>query len=289
MPAAVNPPGSDPTQSVVAGQVDASGFAAAAAPVQAQTLVVTDGVGLIAGEVAIVSGEIEIPAYRAAPAHGRLAPALLIVHEVFGVHEHIKDVCRRFAHLGFFAVAPQLYFRQGDPAKISDVPTLIAQIVSKVPDSQVLADLDAAASWAAAQGADANRLGITGFCWGGRICWLYAAHSPRLRAAIAWYGRLVGAATALTPSHPIDVAARLHVPVLGLYGGADSSIPAQTIENMKRALARNPGAGARSEFVVYPEAPHAFFADYRPNYREAPARDGWARCLAWLKANGIAP
>jgi len=265
----------------------ATGFAAAVLPVQAQTAITTDSVGLLAGEVAIPVDGALMPAYRAAPAGVPAAPIVLVVQEVFGVHEHIKDICRRFAKLGYLALAPELYARQGDPSKISDIPTLIAQIVSKVPDAQVMGDLDASAAWAAKNGGDGAKLGITGFCWGGRITWLYAARNPQLKAAVAWYGRLVGDATPLTPSNPIDVAAQIRVPVLGLYGGADTGIPVETIDRMKLALAANPGRGARSQFVVYPDAPHAFHADYRPSYRKEAAQDGWARCVAWMKANGV--
>jgi carboxymethylenebutenolidase len=233
-----------------------------------------------------------MPAYRAAPLPqarppGAALPIVIVVQEIFGVHEHIRDVCRRFAKLGYLAVAPELYARQGDPSKYPDIPALYAAIVSKVPDAQVMADLDATAAWAGANGGDGARLGVTGFCWGGRITWLYAAHSAQVKAAVAWYGRLVGETSALTPAQPVDVAAAVHAPVLGLYGGADTGIGQDTIERMKQALAANPGAGARSAFVVYPNAPHAFHADYRPSYRKEAAQDGWRRCIAWLKENGV--
>lgn len=270
----------------------ASGFAAAVSPVQAQTAITTDSAGLLAGEVAIPAAGGNMPAYRAAPAAApgtRQAPLpiVLVVQEIFGVHEYIRDVCRRFARLGYLAVAPELYARQGDPSRYPDIPSLYAAIVSKVPDAQVMADLDATADWAVGAGGDPDRLAVTGFCWGGRITWLYAAHAARVRAAVAWYGRLVGESTALTPVHPVDVAAQVRAPVLGLYGGADAGIGPETIERMKQALAGNKGAGARSRFVVYPDAPHAFHADYRPSYRKAAAEDGWARCIAWLQENGI--
>jgi carboxymethylenebutenolidase len=265
----------------------ATGFAAAVGPIQAQTAIATPADGLLAGEVRIPVAGGPMPAYRAAPAGVRGAPTVLVVQEIFGVHEYIKDVCRRFARHGYLAIAPELYARQGDPSRIEDIPTLVREIVSKVPDAQVLADLDACVAWAAANGGDVDRLGITGFCWGGRITWLYAAHSPRLKAGVAWYGRLVGDATAMTPSHPIDLAAQVRVPVLGLYGGADSGIPVETIDRMKRALAANPGPGSRSQFVVYPGAPHAFHADYRASYRKEPAEDGWKRCLEWFSAHGV--
>lgn len=264
-----------------------TGYAVAVSPIVAQTAIRTDATGLTAGEVPIPVADGTLPAYRAAPAGSSAAPVVLVVQEIFGVHEYIKDICRRFARLGYLAIAPELYARQGDPSKIADVEALRAQIVAKVPDSQVLGDLDSCIEWAAAHGGDTTRTAITGFCWGGRITWLFAAHSTRLKAAVAWYGRLVGEATPLTPLHPIDAAARVQVPVLGLYGGADAGIPLESVERMKRALAANPGAGARSQIVVYPDAPHAFHADYRPSYRSEAARDGWARCLDWLKANGV--
>jgi carboxymethylenebutenolidase len=266
----------------------AAGFAAAVTPVQAQTMIVTDSTGLSAGEVRIPAEGGDMPAYRAAPAGKTNLPTVLVVQEIFGVHEHIKDICRRFAKLGYLAIAPELYARQGDPSRYNDIPTLFSELVSKVPDAQVMGDLDACAAWAAAHGGDAAKLGITGFCWGGRITWLYAAHNPKLSAAIAWYGRLVGDATALTPKQAIDYASVIDVPVLGLYGGADSGIPVATIEQMKTALKANHGRGGQSQFVIYPDTPHAFNADYRPSYRKAAADDGWQRCLAWLRKYGVA-
>lgn len=263
----------------------ATGFALAAGPVQAAAIS-TDAAGLDAGPVLIPARDRDLPAYAARPKGGAAAPIVLVVQEIFGVHEHIRDICRRLAKLGYLAVAPELYVRQGDPSGITDIPTLMKTIVANVPDEQVMADLDATAAWAAkSAGGDANRLGITGFCWGGRITWLYAAHNPRLRAGVAWYGRLVGDATANTPVHPLDVAGQLKAPVLGLYGGADQGIPLESVEKMRAALK---AANAPSDIVVYEEAPHAFHADYRPSYREQPAKDGWARMLAWFKANGVA-
>jgi len=209
------------------------------------------------------------------------------VQEIFGVHEHIKDVCRRFAKQGYLAIAPELFFRQGDPRTIENVGEIIQAIVNKVPDAQVLADLDACAAWAARNGGDPDRLAITGFCWGGRITWLYAAHGP-VKAGVAWYGRLVGERTPLTPRHPIDVAGMKQGPVLGLYGGADTGIPLETVEQMKAALAQGNAASRASQFVVYPDAPHAFHADYRPSFRQGPAEDGWKRCLAWFAQHGVA-
>lgn len=265
-----------------------SGFAAAVLPVMAQTLVKTDSQGLIAGEVTIDVGAFKLPAYRAMPAGRTKAPVVLLISEIFGVHEYIADVARRLAHQGYLAIAPELFVRQGDPSTYGEIGKLIAEVISQVPDAQVMADLDACVAWARAQGADTRKLGITGFCWGGRITWLYAAHNPALKAGVAWYGRLVGAANPLQPAHPIDVAARLHAPVLGLYGGQDEGIPMASVARMQAALAEGSAAARQSRFVVYPEAPHAFHADYRPSYRQPAAADGWQRCLAWLRQNGVA-
>ena len=204
------------------------------------------------------------------------------------MHEYIADTCRRFAKAGYLAIAPELYARQGDPAMYGEVAKLMAEVVSKVPDAQVMADLDAAVKWAAANGGDAAKVGVTGFCWGGRQTWLYAAHNPAVKAGVAWYGRLVGDATPLSPKHPVDVAAQLKGPVLGLYGSADTGIPLDTVDKMKAALAVGNAAARASTFVVYPEAPHAFHADYRPTYRKEPADDGWNRALAWFKQHGVA-
>jgi len=212
---------------------------------------------------------------------------VLVIQEIFGVHEYIADVCRRFARAGYLAIAPELYARQGDPATYGEVAKLMAEVVSKVPDAQVLADLDGAVQWAGANGGDLARVGITGFCWGGRITWLYAAHGP-VKAGVAWYGRLVGQSTEMTPKHPVDVAPILKGNVLGLYGAADTGIPLDTVDKMKSALANGSAAAKSSEFVVYPEAPHAFHADYRASFRKEPAEDGWKRALAWFKAHGVA-
>jgi carboxymethylenebutenolidase len=219
------------------------------------------------------------------PAKGHDFPVVLVVQEIFGVHEHIKDVCRRFAKQGYLAVAPELYARQGDVSKYTDYREIFAQVVSKVPDAQVMSDLDAAIAWAAKAGVgDAARVAVTGFCWGGRITWLYAAHNPMLRAGVAWYGRLAGQATELQPKFPLDVAAALKAPVLGLYGGQDQGIPLEDVEKMRAALA---AARQPSEIVVFPDAPHGFHADYRPSYREADAKDASRQCLAWLRKNGV--
>ncbi len=264
------------------------GFAAAVLPVMAQTQIRTDSAGLITGEVTVPVGDFRMPAYRAAPADKTGAPLVLVVSEIFGVHEHIADVARRFAKAGYFAVAPELFVRQGDAASYGEVAKLVAEVVAKVPDAQVMGDLDASVAWARSQGADTSRLGVTGFCWGGRITWLYAAHHPGVKAGVAWYGRLVGQASALTPRHPADVAGALNGPVLGLYGEKDSGIPLDTVDQMKAALAAGSAAAKKSEFVVYPDAPHAFHADYRPSFRKEAAEDGWKRCLAWFRSNGVA-
>ena len=262
----------------------AIGFAAAAGPVAADTVITTGSEGLTAGEVKIPAGDVEIPAYRAMPAKGGPFPVVLVVQEIFGVHEHIKDVCRRFAKEGYLAIAPELYARQGDPTKFSDWKQLYAEVVSKVPDAQVMSDLDAAVAWAGKSGSgDVKRVGVTGFCWGGRITWLYCAHSPQVKAGVAWYGRLVGESSPLQPKYPIDVVADLKAPVLGLYGGQDQGIPLADVEKMRAALAaaKNP-----SEIVVFPEAGHGFNADYRPSYRAEDAREGWRQALAWFRRHG---
>jgi carboxymethylenebutenolidase len=218
------------------------------------------------------------------PATGENFPIVLVIQEIFGVHEHIQDVCRQFAKLGYLAIAPELFVRQGDVSKLSNIDE-IRQVVAKVPDAQVLSDLDAVVDWAvkSAQG-NASKLAITGFCWGGRIVWLYAAHNPQVKTGVAWYGRLVGDATELTPQQPIDLASTLKVPVLGLYGGKDTGIPLATVEQMRDRLK---SGSSKSEIVVYPDAPHAFFADYRPSYRETAAKDGWKRLQAWFKQHGV--
>jgi carboxymethylenebutenolidase len=264
-----------------------SGFAAAVLPVTAQTIK-TDAQGLTAGEVTIVVDGYKMPAYRSMPAGGKNLPVVLVVSEIFGVHEHIADITRRFAKRGYLAVAPELFVRQGDAQGYGQISQLISEVIDKVPDAQVMGDLDATAAWAGANGGDPSRLAITGFCWGGRVAWLYDSHNPRLKAAVAWYGQLVGAPNALKPVNPVDVAGKLNAPVLGLYGGADQGITSDAIAKMKAALAAGSAAARRSEFVVYPDAPHAFNADYRPSYRKDAAEDGWKRCLEWFKANGVA-
>ncbi|OGB18473.1 MAG: carboxymethylenebutenolidase [Burkholderiales bacterium RIFCSPHIGHO2_02_FULL_66_10] len=264
------------------------GYAAAALPIMAQTAIKTPADGLTAGEVMIDVNGFQMPAYRAAPAGKTGLPVVLVLSEIFGVHEYIADTARRFAQAGYLAIAPELFVRQGDAQSYGEIAKLIAEVVSKVPDAQVMGDLDAAVKWAAANGGDTRKLGVTGFCWGGRPVWLYAAHNPSVKAAVAWYGRLVGQASELNPKHPVDVAAGLHGPVLGLYGGADTGIPLDTIDKMKTVLAAGNAAAKASTFVVYPDAPHAFHADYRPSFRKEPAEDGWKRATAWFKQHGVA-
>ena len=263
----------------------AAGFALAVLPVSAQAIT-TDSTGLIAGEVSIPTTDGPIPAYRAMPATGNSFPVVLVVQEIFGVHEHIRDICRRFAKLGHLAVAPELFAHQGDVSKMSDINDILSKVVSKVPDAQVMSDLDATVAWAdRSSKGNIAKLGITGFCWGGRIVWLYAAHNPQLKAGVAWYGRLVGRANELQPKHPIDVAASLKAPVLGLYGGDDSGIPLDTVEQMRKALKAQ---ASPSEIIVYPNTPHGFHADYRPSYRKEQAEDGWKRLQEWFKKHSAA-
>ncbi len=263
----------------------AAGFALSVQPVSAETIT-TDAQGLEAGEVKVPVAEGTIPAYRAMPAGAGPFPVVLVIQEIFGVHEHIKDICRRFAKLGYYAIAPELYARQGDVSKITNMQEIFSKVVSKVPDAQVMSDLDATVAYAKATGkADVARLGITGFCWGGRIVWLYAAHNPGLKAGVAWYGRLVGQSTELQPKYPVDLAGSLKAPVLGLYGEADQGIPVASVEKMRQALKE---AGKTAEIVLYPDTPHAFHADYRPSYRKTQAEDGWKRCLEWFKKYGVA-
>ena len=263
----------------------ASGFALSVQPVSAETIT-TDSAGLVAGEVKVPVKDGEIPAYRAMPDTGGPFPTVLVVQEIFGVHEHIKDLCRRFAKVGHFAIAPALYARQGDPSAYIEIPKLIAEIVSKVPDAQVMSDLDASVAFAKASGkADTAKLAVTGFCWGGRIVWLYAAHNPGLKAAAAWYGPIDRPRSELQPKYPIDLAAELKCPVLGLYGAADQAIPVESVERMAAACK---AAGKTCELKIYPDTPHGFNADYRPSYKAEAAKDGWGKMLAWFKQNGAA-
>jgi len=279
-------PGKDFSRRAFVRTAVGSGFAAAVLPVTAETIK-TSSEGLEVGEVFIPVGDFKMPAYRAVPAGKSKAPVILVISEIFGVHEHIADVARRFAHLGYMAIAPELFMRQGDAGSYGEISKLMSEVVSKVPDAQVMGDLDATVDWAKAQGADTSRLGVTGFCWGGRITWLFAEHNPGVKAGVAWYGRLVGEANPLQPSNPIDGVAHLYGPVQGLYGGADAGIPIDTIDKMKAALSKGSAAARKSQFQIYPDTPHAFNADYRSSYRKEAAEDGWKRCIEWLKANGV--
>ena len=261
----------------------AGGFATAVVPVSAATIT-TDAKGLTAGEVKIKVADGEMPAYRAMPSGGKDLPTVLVVQEIFGVHEHIKDVCRRLAKEGYIAIAPELYARQGDVSKLKEIKDIFA-IVSKVPDAQVMSDLDATFDWAAKNGGNAAKVAVTGFCWGGRITWMYAAHNPQLKAGVAWYGGLTRPATVLSPTNPLDIAPTLKVPVLGLYGDADTGIPVDTVDKMRDALKK---AGSASEIVLYDDTPHGFYADYRPSYRPGEANDGWKRLITWFRKNGVA-
>jgi carboxymethylenebutenolidase len=263
----------------------ATGFALAVQPVMAETIT-TDIEGLEAGEVKIPTADGEMPAYRAMPAKGDKFPVVLVVQEIFGVHEHIKDICRRLAKLGYLAVAPELYARQGDVSKLTEFPEIL-KIVATVPDAQVMSDLDATAAWAKKSGkGDTSKLAVTGFCWGGRIVWLYSAHNKDVKAGVAWYGRLTSAVDDLHPKHPLDVVESLKAPVLGLYGAEDMGIPNDTVEKMQAKLKE---AKQPSEIVLYPKTPHGFHADYRPSYRKTEAEDGWKRLQAWFKQHGVAP
>lgn len=262
----------------------AVGFALSVMPVSAATIT-TPIDGLDTGETKIPTIDGLIPAYFAKPKDAKNAPIVLVVQEIFGVHEHIKDVCRRFAKAGYLAVAPELYARQGDVSKMTDIQEIIKTIVPKVPDAQVMSDLDATADWAAKSGGDGNKLAITGFCWGGRIVWLYSAHSSKVKAGVAWYGRLVASDNPIQPKSPLDIAGSLKAPVMGLYAGKDKGIPLESVEAMKKALQE---AKSKSEIIVFADAEHGFHADYRPSYNEANAKEGWQKLLTWFKANGAA-
>jgi carboxymethylenebutenolidase len=263
------------------------GYTAAAGEIMAQTAIKTSSDGLKTGEITVEVNGFKVPAYMAAPAGKTNLPVILVIQEIFGVHEYIADTARRFAKQGYLAIAPELYARQGDPTKYGAIADLLKEVVSKVPDAQVMADLDGMVKWAAANGGDANKVAITGFCWGGRITWMYAAHNKAVKAGVAWYGRLEGAPNPMSPTNPVDLVGSINGPVLGLYGGADTGIPQASVDKMKAALATGSAAAKKSEFVVYDGAPHAFHADYRPSFRKEPAEDGFKRALDWMKANGV--
>ncbi|VVE13106.1 carboxymethylenebutenolidase [Pandoraea morbifera] len=264
-----------------------SAFALAVLPVSAETIT-TDTQGLDAGETLLEVPGVKMPVYYARPAGKTHLPTVIVVSEIFGVHQHIADICRRFAKLGYFALAPELFARAGDPQSLGTIAEIQSQIVAKTPDNQVLGDIDATVKWAVANGGDEKRLGITGFCWGGRITWLYNAHNPNVKAAVAWYGRIVGDRSANFPVNPIDIAGKLHGPLLGLYGGKDTGIPVASVEQAREALARGDAASKASELKVFPNSGHAFFADYRSSYVEADARQGWKDALDWFRKHGVA-
>jgi carboxymethylenebutenolidase len=257
-----------------------AGFAAAALPVCGQTMIKTDSTGLTTGIITLNLNGQQVPVYRAQPEGKTNLPVVLVISEIFGVHEHIADVARRFAKQGYMALAPELFVRQGDASKYPGIAELIKEVISKVPDAQVMSDLDAVVAWAKANGGNTEKLAITGFCWGGRITWMYAAHNPQVKAGVAWYGKLSGTPNALSPRNPLDIAATLQVPVLGLYGAKDAGISLESVEQMKLELSKG---NSKSEFMVFANSGHAFHADYRPSYVEADAKEGWQRCLAWFK------
>jgi carboxymethylenebutenolidase len=259
------------------------GFCAAISPALGQ-IIATSAEGLVAGEVKVPAGGIEIPAYRAMPDRGGPFRTILVIHEIFGVHEHIKDVCRRWAKLGYYAIAPELFARQGDAAAEKDMQKLMKDIVGKKSDAEAIYDLDATLAFAKSSGsADVGRAAVTGFCWGGRQTWLYAAHNPTLKAGVAWYGPLAYPKSDSTPENPPDIVGELKVPVLGLYGGMDKVIPPDQIEAMRKKLA---DAGGASKIIVYEDAGHAFYADYRPSYVKADAKASWKEATGWVKAHG---
>ena len=270
-------------------QTLSTGFALAVTPISASALT-TDSDGLEAGEIKIATSTGDIPGYRARPLgpKGKL-PVVLVVHEIFGVHEHIKDVCRRFAKEGYYAIAPELFARQGDVSKLTDFKEIQSKVVSKVPDTQVFSDLNASVAYAKKDPhADVSKLAITGFCWGGRITWLYAAQQPALKAAVAWYGRITGEKDELHPRFPADVVTSLKAPVLGLYGAKDTGIPVDTVQQQTQALAASSNPSAKASSIhIYPEAGHAFFADYRPSFHKESAEDGWKRALDWFKSHHV--
>jgi len=264
-----------------------TGFTLAAGPLNAAAIV-TDTKGLDAGEVSVPVSDGQIPAYRARPSGKTKAPTVLVVQEIFGVHEHIKDLCRRLAHLGYYAIAPSLYARFGDPGKydMAHIQGLVTDIVSKVPDDEVMHDLDSTVAFASGEGADTAKLAITGFCWGGRVVWLYAEHSPTLKAGVAWYGPLAGTPNALRPHTATELVPQLNAPVLGLYAGLDKNITAADIDAMRAALTK--AGKTNSRIDVFADAQHGFNADYRDTYNEKDAKEGWSRMIAWFKANGVA-
>ncbi len=266
-------------RAAILGSAALAGYALAAGPVNAEAIA-TDSEGIDAAMVQFKTGDIMMNAYRAKPKGKKHAPVIFVIQEIFGLHEWVRDMCRRYAKAGYYAIAPDLYQRQGDATKIADIGKLITDIVSKVPDAQVMGDLDALSHFVGPDGGNAAKIGITGYCWGGRIVWLYAEHSKTLKAGVACYGRVVGKATTLQPTNPIDGVAQLHAPVLGLYGALDKGIVAADLDAMKAALAT---AKKPSKITIFDGADHGFMADYRPSYNPKAATQGWADGLAWFK------
>lgn len=262
----------------------ASGFAIAASPVLAQAIK-TDSKGIVAGEVSIPVADGKIPGYRAMPDKAGQFPTIVVVQEIFGVHEHIQDICRRLAKLGYYAIAPEMFARQGDVSKMNDTGAILKDVVSKVPDAQVMSDIDATVAFAkASKHANTARLGTIGFCWGGRTVWLYAAHNPAVKAGVAYYGLLEGMKSDIKPNDPIDIGATLKVPVLGMYAELDTFIKADAVSKMEKALVQS---GSGSQIIVFPAVDHGFNADYRPTYDRAAATYGWKLTRDWLKDHGV--
>lgn len=262
-----------------------SGLTLATTRVEAQA-VHTDTEGLDAGEVQIPVQGGNMPAYCARPAKGTSFPIILVNEEIFGVHDYIQDVCRRFAKLGYLAIAPEIYFRNPDFPKMTDAQQIMREVIFKTPDAEIWSDLDATLAWASHNHGDASRMGEIGFCFGGRNTWEYAAHNPNLKAAVAFYGHIKNPTSDIKPKTVLDIADQIHCPLLGLYGGQDPSNPVDVVH---QAEAKAKAAHKIVEIVIYPDAPHGFHADYRPSYREADAKDAWNRALAWFKRYGVAP
>ena len=262
----------------------AIGFALASNPIMAQAIN-TDDAGLIAGEVSVPVADGNMPAYRAMPKNGKNLPVILVVQEIFGVHEHIKDVCRRLAKLGYLAIAPELFGRQGDVSKMTDIGEILSKVVSKVPDTQVFADLDATVAYVKTiKKANTSNLATVGFCWGGRTVWLYAAHNPGVKTGVAYYGLLNGMKSDIKANDPIDIGSQIKAPILGLYASQDSFIKPEVIEQMQAELEKS---GSRSEIVVFPNVNHGFYADYRPSYNKTAADYSWLLTRDWLKKHGV--
>ncbi len=264
----------------------ATGFALAAGPVAAQTAIKTPATGLNVGDVQIPVSGGNMPAYFAAPKKAGKFPVVIVIPEIFGLHEYQKDLCRRLAKAGYYGISADPFFRLGDLSKIADIKKVLGLSFS-VTDAQRLADLDSLVAWVEDQPkANSRKLGITGMCMGGRTTWMYTAHSKKIKAAVAWYGHLNPTPPAMAQT-PIDIADQLNAPVLGLYGGADQGIPLQLVERMNAALLAF-GKDKQSTIHVYDGVGHAFHSDYRPTYRKEAAEDGWKRMLAWFRKHGVA-